>query len=892
MCRISLFPILLSVLVTFSFISVSGQICGNTGGTFRPNTTYDSNRRLILSSLASNVTGRDGFFYNSSFGQEQDRVYAMGLCVPGAKPKDCSDCITDAVTKMIQNCTNQTEAFSWPGTETLCMVRYANSSFFGTMDLEPNSLRYNTGNITISMSELERIWDAFMTRMIDSASSGRSGASSSSSGKYYAADVTSLTTFQRVYALMECTPDLSPGNCEACLRENVRRYQQCCRGNQGGVARRPSCFFRWDLYPFLGAFDNISSGAPPSQPFTGDGDGASKKDGDSLSVGAIVGIVAAIIVIVLVLLALAFVFYRRRKSHQEDDFQSGDDISTTHSLQFDFKTVEAATDNFSRSNRLGQGGFGEVYKGILPNGTEVAVKRLSKTSGQCALLEFKNEVLVVAKLQHRNLVKVLGCCSEPEEKIIVYEFVPNNSLDYLLFDPTKQGQLDWTMRYKIISGIARGILYLHQDSRLIIIHRDLKASNILLDADMNPKITGFGMARITMVGQALENTSRIVGTYGYMAPEYAMHGQFSTKSDVYSFGVLVLEIVIGKRNSSFHETDSNDSNLVTSAWKLWRNGSPLELVDPTVRKTCDSSEVTRCIHIALLCVQENPMDRPTLSTIILMLTSNTVTLPVPHQPGFFFKSTRDQDLSAEDLESGQSTGKFVPFSINDETINPTKKRQLHWKKRYNIIGGITREIIYLHQDSRLTIIRRDLKASNILLDAEMIPKIADFGMARIFGMDQSGANTSRIVGTHGYMPPEYLIHGQFSMKSDVHSFGVLVLEIISGRKNSSFHQTSDATAENFVTQAWKLWKNRSPLELVDPNIVENYQMEEVTRCIHIALLCVQEDPTDRPNLSTITLMLTSNTLILPVPQPPGFFLQNRRNQKQGLEELESSQSTI
>ncbi|XP_033143301.1 putative cysteine-rich receptor-like protein kinase 12 [Brassica rapa] len=174
----------------------------------------------------------------------------------------------------------------------------------------------------------------------------------------------------------------------------------------------------------------------------------------------------------------------------------------------------------------------------------------------------------------------------------------------------------------------------------------------------------------------------------------------------------------------------------------------------------------------------------------------------------------------------------------------------------------------------------------------MIPKIADFGMARIFGMDQSGANTSRIVGTHGYMPPEYLIHGQFSMKSDVHSFGVLVLEIISGRKNSSFHQTSDATAENFVTQAWKLWKNRSPLELVDPNIVENYQMEEVTRCIHIALLCVQEDPTDRPNLSTITLMLTSNTLILPVPQPPGFFLQNRRNQKQGLEELESSQSTI
>ncbi|KAL0763034.1 hypothetical protein Bca101_079185 [Brassica carinata] len=627
MCRTSLFPILLSVLVTLSFISVSGQICRNTGGTFRPNTTYDSNRRLILSSLASNVTARGGFFYNSSFGQDPDRVYAMASCIPGAESKECSDCITEAVTKMIQNCPNQTEAFSWPGTKTLCMVRYANSSFYGSMDLEPNSLRYNTGNITINMSEFERIWDAFMIRMIDSASSGRSGASSSSSGKYYAADITSLTTFQRVYALMECTPDLSPGNCEACLRANVRRYQDCCRGNQGGVARRPSCFFRWDLYPFLGAFDNIISGAPPLQPLTGDGDGAAKKDGDSLSVGAIVGIVvASVIAIVLVLLALAFAFYRRRKSSREVDFQTGYDISNTDSLQFDFKTIEAATDKFLRSNMLGQGGFGEVFKGILPNGTEVAVKRLSKTSGQCALLEFKNEVLVVAKLQHRNLVRLLGFCLESEEKILVYEFVPNKSLDHLLFDPEKQGQLDWTMRYKIISGIARGILYLHQDSR------------------------------------------------GYMSPEYAMHGQFSTKSDVYSFGVLVLEIINGKRNSSFLETESNGSNLVTYAWRLWSNGSPLELVDPFVRKSCDSSEVARCIHIALLCVQENPMDRPTLSTIILMLTSNTITLPVPHQPGFFFKTTRDQDLSAEYLESGQSTGKFVAFSINDGTISDLNPR--------------------------------------------------------------------------------------------------------------------------------------------------------------------------------------------------------------------------
>ncbi|XP_023634687.1 cysteine-rich receptor-like protein kinase 11 isoform X1 [Capsella rubella] len=672
MCRRNLLPIVISVFVTYCFVSVSGQICVNTAGTFRPNTTYDSNRRLILSSLASNVTARDGLFYNSSIGEEPDRVYATSLCIPGAQSKDCSDCITRAVTELIQNCPNQTEAFSWPGTKTLCMVRYANRSFTGSMDLEPHTLRYNTGNITINMSEFDRIWDAFTLRMIDSASSGRNGASSSSSNKYYAADVTSLTKFQRVYALMECTPDLSPGNCDACLRASVRRYQECCRGNQGGVARRPSCFFRWDLYPFLGAFDNITSAAPPPQPPTGDED-----DGDSLSVGAIVGIaVATVVVFFSLLLALVFAFYRRKKSYRDVGFQcelSGDDISVTHSLQFDFKTIEAATDKFSRSNRLGQGGFGEVYKGILPNGTEVAVKRLSKTSGQGAQ-EFKTEAVLVAKLQHRNLVRLLGFCLEGDEKILVYEFVPNKSLDYLLFDPKKQGQLDWTMRYKIITGIARGVLYLHQDSRLTIIHRDLKASNILLDADLNPKIADFGMARIIGVDQTLDNTNRIVGTYGYMSPEYAMHGQYSTKSDIYSFGVLVLEIISGKRNSSFNQTDNNASNLVTYAWKLWRNGSPLELLDVTIIESCDSSEVIRCIHIALLCVQENPIDRPNLSTVILMLTSNTITLPVPHQPGFFFRSELNRYIAAEDLESGQSTGNFIPFSINDATISDLDPR--------------------------------------------------------------------------------------------------------------------------------------------------------------------------------------------------------------------------
>ncbi|CAH8359055.1 unnamed protein product [Eruca vesicaria subsp. sativa] len=388
--------------------------------------------------------------------------------------------------------------------------------------------------------------------------------------------------------------------------------------------------------------------------------------GDSLSVGAIVGIVTGTIVIVLVLLALAFVFNRRRKSYKEVDFQSGDDISTTHSLQFDFKTIEAATDKFSRSNRLGQGGFGEVYKGTFPNGTEVAVKRLSKNSGQ-GEKEFKNEVLLVAKLQHRNLVRLLGFSVEGEEKILVYEFVPNKSLDYFLFAVKRQ--LDWKKRYSIIGGISRGIIYLHQDSRLTIIHRDLKASNILLDADMDPKIADFGMARIFGMDQSGANTSKIVGTPGYMSPEYLIHGQFSTKSDVYSYGVLVLEIISGRKNNSFHQT--SDATAENLAWKLWGNGTALNLVDPVIIDSCQNSEVIRCIHICLLCVQEDPVDRPTFATISVMLTSNTVTLPVPRQPGFFIQSRSGRDP----LDSDQSTAtKSDPTSVDDASITDIYSR--------------------------------------------------------------------------------------------------------------------------------------------------------------------------------------------------------------------------
>lgn len=304
---------------------------------------------------------------------------------------------------------------------------------------------------------------------------------------------------------------------------------------------------------------------------------------------------------------------------------------------FPFETLAAATGEFSGANKLGEGGFGLVYKGTLPgSGEEIAVKRLSQNSGQ-GLEEFKNEVILIARLQHRNLVRLLGCCIQGDEKILVYEYMPNRSLDAFLFDPARRALLGWRTRAHVIEGIARGLLYLHRDSRLRVVHRDLKASNILLDGEMNPRISDFGMARIFGGEQNQVNTNRVVGTLGYMSPEYAMEGLFSVRSDVYSFGILVLEIISGQKNSSFHRMEGS-LNIVGYAWQLWNADRGEELLDPAVRDACPLKEALRCLHLALLCVQDHACDRPDIPYVVMALGSEAV-LPMPRPPTFTLQCT-------------------------------------------------------------------------------------------------------------------------------------------------------------------------------------------------------------------------------------------------------------
>ncbi|KAG7617007.1 Gnk2-homologous domain [Arabidopsis thaliana x Arabidopsis arenosa] len=616
-----------------------GHVCTNR---ISRNSIYFSNLQTLLTSLSSNNAYFSLGSHSLTKGQNSDMVFGLYLCKGDLSPESCRECVIFAAKDTRSRCPGGKE-FLIQYDE--CMLGYSDRNIFMDTVTTTTIITWNTQKVTADQSD--RFNDAVLSLMKKSAEEA-----ANSTSKKFAVKKSDFSSSQSLYASVQCIPDLTSEDCVRCLQQSIKELYF---NKVGGRFLVPSCNSRYEVYPFYmetieGTVLPPPVSAPPlplvSTPSFPPGKGKN-------STVIIIAIVVPVAISVLICVAV-FSFHATKIAKKTYDTPAandeGDDITTAGSLQFDFKVIEAATDKFSMCNKLGQGGFGQVYKGTLPNGIQVAVKRLSKTSGQ-GEKEFKNEVVVVAKLQHRNLVKLLGFCLEREEKILVYEFVSNKSLDYFLFDSRMQSQLDWTTRYKIIGGIARGILYLHQDSRLTIIHRDLKAGNILLDADMNPKVADFGMARIFEMDQTEAHTRRVVGTYGYMSPEYAMYGQFSMKSDVYSFGVLVLEIISGRKNSSLYQMDASFGNLVTYTWRLWSDGSPLDLVDSSFRDSYQRNEIIRCIHIALLCVQEDTENRPTMSAIVQMLTTSSIALAVPQPPGFFFRSNHEQAGPSMDKSS-------------------------------------------------------------------------------------------------------------------------------------------------------------------------------------------------------------------------------------------------
>ncbi|KAG6670916.1 hypothetical protein I3843_Q028700 [Carya illinoinensis] len=333
-----------------------------------------------------------------------------------------------------------------------------------------------------------------------------------------------------------------------------------------------------------------------------------------LSAGAIAGIVlASCVLLVLALAALRTKGYLGGKDLEDNELR-GLDLQTGH---FTLRQIKAATSNFDPANKIGEGGFGPVYKGELSDGALIAVKQLSSKSKQGSR-EFVTEIGMISAVLHPNLVRLYGCCIEGNQLLLIYEYMENNSLARALFGHEEHKlHLDWPTRKKICLGIARGLAYLHEESRLKIVHRDIKATNVLLDRDLNAKISDFGLAKL----DEEENThisTRIAGTIGYMAPEYAMRGYLTDKADVYSFGVVALEIVSGKSNTSYRPKDEFVF-LLDWAYVLQEQGNLLDLVDPSLGSSYSSEEAMRMLNLALLCTNPSPTLRPSMSSVISML---------------------------------------------------------------------------------------------------------------------------------------------------------------------------------------------------------------------------------------------------------------------------------
>lgn len=349
-----------------------------------------------------------------------------------------------------------------------------------------------------------------------------------------------------------------------------------------------------------------------------------------------------------------FKFSSSKEGQKEEDLEK---IAAQEQKLFPFETLVAATKNFHQ--KLGEGGFGPVFKGRLEDGREIAVKKLSQNSNQ-GKKEFENEAKLLARVQHRNVVNLLGYCTRGAEKLLVYEYISNESLDKFLFKTGRREELDWKRRYDIIGGIARGLLYLHEDSHSCIIHRDIKASNVLLDDKWAPKIADFGMARLFPEDQTHVNT-RVAGTNGYMAPEYVMHGHLSVKADVFSFGVLILELISGQKNSTF-DVNLDAQNLLEWAWKLYKKGRSLEVLDPSLASSAVAEQVAMCVQIGLLCTQADPKSRPNMRRVVVMLSKKPGTLEEPTRPGYpgsrYRRSRRPTTSTSTAGTSGESSHTF------------------------------------------------------------------------------------------------------------------------------------------------------------------------------------------------------------------------------------------
>ncbi|KAK3125250.1 hypothetical protein QOZ80_7BG0602290 [Eleusine coracana subsp. coracana] len=490
---------------------------------YTANGTFQANLNRLAANLSANASSSPAGFGTATVGTLPDQANGLALCRGDTNASACAACLTEEFRDAQVACPLDKGVTVIRDT---CVLRFAGTQFLDFLRPDQwivSELVFGVatapGSVNASDAWFTAAVTTIFTSMVDSAA-----AATNSTRKYF---TTAEMAFNpKIYGLAQCTPVLTPDQCRGCLgylqNQTLTRYMS---------GRPPSndagtmwCLLRYNVSPFYEGRSMLQLAAPPEPPPPATLSPPTPESGTGrkqIVVGILAG-VAGCVVLIVILSAFLFVRFRRRTKATEND-HSPKTMGNAQCMVFDLSTLQEATENFSERNKLGEGGFGTVYKGILSDGEEIAVKTLLGRTGH-ALDQLHNEVQVLAQLQHKNLVRLLGFCSHQDELLLVYEYIKNGSLDNFLFDNSTRNVLNWETRYNIILGIAKGILYLHVDSSMRFIHRDLKSNNILLDDGMEPKLADFGLARLLGEGHTCTRTARVVGTFGYMAPEYAMHG--------------------------------------------------------------------------------------------------------------------------------------------------------------------------------------------------------------------------------------------------------------------------------------------------------------------------------------------------------------------------------
>ncbi|CAI0455135.1 unnamed protein product [Linum tenue] len=581
--------------------------------------------------------------------------YALIQCHADLSQTDCLLCYAAARTKLPRCLPAVSARIYLDG----CFLRYENYSFY-TESVSPAIDNFTCGSAAAAGAEFEF---AESVKYAVANVTRNAAASEGVSGFFGVAEVGG-----RAYALAQCWESVGRDGCRECLSKAAAAVVGGCLPRREGRALNAGCYLKYSDHKFYGDGGVRVHVATALFEFSGDS-----------TLGVIMAIALASAAFAMLTLFAAYAIHIKRLKAK----QGMDPETISLSMNFKYETLEKATDYFSLSKKLGQGGAGTVFIGSLPNGQTVAVKRLIFNTSQW-VEEFFNEVNLISGIQHKNLVKLLGCSIEGPESLLVYEYVPNKSLDQFLFEKnSKVVTLSWKQRLNIVVGAAEGLAYLHGErgSPVRIIHRDIKSSNVLLDEDFNAKIADFGLVRHFGADKSHLSTG-IAGTIGYMAPEYLVRGQLTEKADVYSFGVLVLEIVSGKRcNAVIGESNS----LLQAVWFYYRTNRLIEAVDSSLDSDFPADEALTVLRIGLLCSQASVSLRPSMGQVIEMLTNRDSEIAAPSQPPFMrgtdlmdpdasFRS-RSTYSSVSGVSNGQST-KESSSLLSSITTGPARSQEL------------------------------------------------------------------------------------------------------------------------------------------------------------------------------------------------------------------------